>query len=67
MWNADLRGADLEGADLEGADLRNADLTGADLSGANLWWTTLPDDVSGAIFKRAKTGPVNTVRLLGKL
>ena len=67
MWNADLRGADLEGADLRNADLTGADLIDANLEGADLRWTTLPDDVSGAIFKRAQTGPLNTVRLLGKL
>jgi len=69
---ADLRGADLSNArlnysDFQEADLSNARLSYADLRGVNLWWTKLPEKLSNAVFKGAKTGPVNTWRLRGKL
>ena len=66
LTKANLEWADLTSANLEWADLTKADLEEADLSGAKIFGTTLPEDLKNAIFKGAKTGPVNTVRLLGK-
>jgi len=66
LTKADLSKARLWWADLVEANLTGANLTGANLSKATLIGTTLPRDLKNAIFKGAKAGPWNTVRLRGK-